>query len=65
MQRAKCLECLLLLRRPFLPKQFFPEGIGGGGGVYKNSSGNSGWVGGYFSGQKGEFPGRKLHVSWK
>ena len=36
----------------FLPKLFFPEG-----GV-QNSNGNPGGVGGYFSGQKMEIPGR-------
>ena len=31
-----------------MPKLFFPEGMGG----VQNSSGNSGGVGGYFTGQK-------------
>ena len=34
---------------------FFPEGMGG----VQNSSGNSEGVGGYFSGQKMEIPGRR------
>ena len=38
----------------FLAKTIFPEGMGG----VQNSSGNSGWVGGYFSGQKMKIPGR-------
>ena len=41
-----------------MPKLFFPGGMGGGGGV-QNSRGNSGGVGGYFSGQKLEIPGRR------
>ena len=57
MQTAKCFECLLLLKHTFLPRLFFPEGMGG----VQNSSGNSGGVGGggYFSGQKMEIPGRR------
>ena len=51
MQMAtKCLECLLLLSHTFLPKLFFPEGMGGGG--VQNSSGNSGGVGGLFQWSK-------------
>ena len=38
-----------------MPKLFFPGGIGG----VQNSSGNSGEVGGYFSGQKLEIPWRR------
>ena len=41
MQMAKYLDCLLLLQHTFLPKLFFPEGMG----VVQNSSGNSGGVG--------------------
>ena len=37
-----------------MPKLFFPEGMGG----VQNSSGNSGGVGSYFSGQEMEIPGR-------
>ena len=37
-----------------MPKLFFPEGMG----AVQNSSGNSGGVGGYFTGQKMEIPGR-------
>ena len=40
-----------------MPKLFFPGGMGGGG--VQNSSGNSGGVAGYFSGQKLEIPGRR------
>ena len=39
----------------FLAKTIFPEGMGG----VQNSSGNSGGVGGYFSGPKMEIPGRR------
>ena len=39
----------------FLAKISFPGGMGG----VQNSSGNSGGVGGYFSGQKLEIPGRR------
>ena len=38
-----------------MPKLFFPGGMGG----VQNSSGNSGGVGGYFSGPKLEIPGRR------
>ena len=38
-----------------MPKLFFPGGMGG----VQNSSGNSGGVGAYFSGQKLEIPGRR------
>ena len=38
---AKCLESLLLLKHTFLPKPFFPEGMGG----VQNGSGNSEGVG--------------------
>ena len=38
----------------FLVKTIFPEGMGD----VQNSSGNSGGVGGYFTGQKMEIPGR-------
>ena len=55
MQITKCLECLLLLKHTFLPKLFFPGGMGG----VQNSSGNSRGVGGrYFSSQKMEIPRR-------
>ena len=37
-----------------MPKPFSPEGMGG----VQNSSGNSGGVGGYYTGQKMEIPGR-------
>ena len=39
----------------FLAKVIFSRGYGG----VQNSSGNSGGVGGYFSGQKLEIPGRR------
>ena len=55
MKIAKYLECLLLLEHTFLPKLFFPEGMGG----VQNSSGNSRGVGGYFSGQKLEILARR------
>ena len=38
-----------------MPKLFCPEGMGG----VQNGSGNSEGVGGYFSGQKMEIPGRR------
>ena len=41
MQMAKCLESLHLLENTFLPKLFFPEGMG----CVQNSSGNSKGVG--------------------
>ena len=40
----------------FLAKTIFPEGMG----AVENSSGNSGGVGGYFSGQKMEIPRRRV-----
>ena len=54
MQIAKCLECLLFLTH-FLAKIIFSRGYGG----VQNNSGNSGGVGGYFSSQKLEIPGRR------
>ena len=54
MQMAKCLKSLHLLENTFLPKLFFPEGMGG----VQNSSGNSEGVGGDFTGQKMEIVGR-------
>ena len=39
----------------FLAKIIFPGGMGG----VQNNSGNSGGVGGYFSAQKLEIPGRR------
>ena len=38
-----------------MPKLFFPGGMGG----VQNNSGNSGGMGGYFSGQKLEIPLRR------
>ena len=56
MQMAtKCLECLLLLSHTFLPKLFFPEGMGGVCKIVVEIL--EGWEG-YFSGQKMEIPGR-------
>ena len=40
-------------------QNYFSRGYGGGGGGVQNSSGNSGGVGGYFSGQKMEIPRRR------
>ena len=55
MQTAKCLECLLFSLTHFLAKIIFSRGYGG----VENSSRNSRGVGGYFSGQKLEIPGRR------